>query len=67
MILVSQLIVRALYRLKSACDSFQAHLSQCMQELGYYPCDTDPDLWMKVQYRPEDKLQYYSYILCYVD
>ena len=31
-----------------------------MQELGYCSC-------MKAQYRPDDKLAYYSYILCYVD
>ena len=30
-------------------------------------CDADPNLWMKAEYRPEDKLEYYSYILCYVD
>ena len=38
-----------------------------MLELGYHPCDADPDLCMKAQCRSEDKLQYYSYILCYVD
>ena len=37
------------------------------QELGYHPCDADIDLWMKAWHKPEDKLQYYSYILCYVD
>ena len=26
-----------------------------------------PDLLMKAQFRPKDKLHYYSYILCYVD
>ena len=38
-----------------------------MQELGYQSCNADPDLWMKAEYRPEDELKYYSYILCYVD
>ena len=33
-----------------------AHLAQCMQELEYHPCDPDPDMWMKDQYRPEDKV-----------
>ena len=41
----STIIVRALYKLKSAGASFWAHLAQCMQELGYHPCDVDPDLW----------------------
>ena len=39
----------------------------CRNELGYHSCDTDSDLWMKAQYRLDDKLQYYSYILGYVD
>ena len=38
-----------------------------MWELAYHFCDVDPDLWMKAEYRPEDKLEHYSYILCYVD
>ena len=57
------MIVRVLYILKSAGISFWAHPAQCMQELGYQPCDVDPDPWMKAQNMPEDKLQYYSYIL----
>ena len=38
-----------------------------MQELGYESCDADPDLLVKAEYRSGDKLEYYSYILCYVD
>ena len=38
-----------------------------MQELDYCPRDADPDLLIKAQYRPEDKLEYYSCMLCYVD
>ena len=37
-----------------------------MQELGYKSHDDD-NLWMKPEFRPEDKLEYYSYILCYAD
>ena len=44
----SVMIVRALYGLKSAGASFRAHLAQCMQELGYQSCDTDPDLWKRM-------------------
>ena len=33
----------------------------------YQSCNADPDLWIKAEYRPEDKLAYYSYILCYAD
>ena len=58
----STIIVRVLYTLKSAGASFRAHLAQSMQELWYQSCDADHDLWMKAEYKPEDKLEYYSYI-----
>ena len=38
-----------------------------MQELLYCSCNADHNLWMKAQHRPEDKLEFYSYILFYVD
>ena len=60
-------IVRVLNGLKSVGASFRSHLAQCMWKLGYFSCDVNPDMWMKAEYRPEDKLVYYSYILCYVD
>jgi hypothetical protein len=41
------LIVRALYSLKSAGASFGGHLADCMRELGYKSCKSDPDVWMK--------------------
>ena len=56
----STIIIRALYGLKSAGASFWAHLAQCIWELGYHSCYADPNLWVKAQYRPEDKLEYYS-------
>ena len=43
------------------------NLGWCMQGLGYEPCLTDPDLWIKPEVRPADGFEYYSYILCYVD
>ena len=51
----SAIIVRSLYGLKCACASSMAHLVQCMWELGYYSYNADLDLWMKAQYRPEDR------------
>ncbi len=42
------IIVRALYRLKSAGAAFQSHLVDCMRQLGYKSNKADPDLWMKV-------------------
>ena len=53
--------------LKVQVSLFRAYLAQCMRELEYCSCNADPDLWIKAQNRPEDKLAYYSYILCYVD
>jgi hypothetical protein len=61
------IVVRALYGLKSAGAAFRKHLAGCMRDLGYVPCEADRDLWMKACVRPEDKFEYYSYILCYVD
>ena len=58
----SAVIVRALYGLKSAGASFRTYLAQYMWKFGYQSCDTDPNLWMNSQYRPADKLEYYSYI-----
>ena len=59
------IIVRALYGLKSSRSAFYAHLCECMAALGYKPCLEDPDLWLKAQ--NQDGIDYYSYILCYVD
>ena len=64
----SAIIVRVLSGLKNDGTSFWSHLSQFMWKLGYCHCDdVDSDLWMKAEYRPEENLQCYFYILCYVD
>ena len=59
-------IVRALCGLKSAGAAFRIHLAKCMDSLGYKSCKTDPDLWLKPEIKPEDGVQYYYYLLCYV-
>ena len=46
---------------------FLSYVAQCMQKLVYHLCDAHPDSWMNAHYRPEDKLQYYSFILSYMD
>jgi hypothetical protein len=38
-----------------------------MCQMGYTSCKADPDLWLKTVTRPEENMQYYAYILCYVD
>mmetsp|Transcript_37601 Transcript_37601/g.53010 ORF Transcript_37601/g.53010 Transcript_37601/m.53010 type:complete len:1380 (-) Transcript_37601:246-4385(-) len=61
------IVKRALYGLKSSGASFRNHLADCMRELGYKPCQADPDLWLKPEVRPEDGFKYYAYALLYVD
>ena len=60
-------IVRAFYGLKSAGTAFRSYLVRCMESWGYESCKADPDLWLKPEIRLEDVVQYYSYLLCYVD
>ena len=60
-------VVRALYGLKSAGAAFGRHIADCMRHLGYKPCKADTDLWMKRMVRPDDGLEYWAYVLLYVD
>ena len=60
------IVVRALYGLKSSGAAFRNHLADCMRSLEYKSCLADPDLWMKAEVR-SDGVEYYSYILNYVD
>ena len=41
----------------------------CRSCLQWPPCKlhADPDLWMRPEICPEDKVQYYTLMLCYVD
>ena len=61
------IVVRALYGLKSAGVSFHNHLADCMTHLGFTLCLADPDLWMRAEVRPSDGVDYYTYVLLYVD
>ena len=60
------LVVRALYGLKSAGASFRNHLVECMRNIGYLLCLSDPDLWFKEETRPSDGAKYYAYFLLHV-
>ena len=60
------IIVRAAYGLKSAGDDFRNRLRDCMENLGYEYCKSDPDVWIRSATRT-DGLDYYEYILLYVD
>ena len=53
--------------LKSAGDSLRNHLADCMRNIGYLSCLSDPDLWFKEETRPSDGAKYYTYFLLYID
>ena len=38
-----------------------------MHTLGYKPCLADPNLWMKLMTQTDDDMDYYAYMLLYVD
>ncbi len=63
----SAVIVCALYGLKSAGAAFRTHLASFMHQMGFTSCKADPDHWYKAETTPDDNLQYYAFILCYVD
>jgi len=60
------LVVRALYGLPSAGQSFTHHLASCMKHMGYTQCRADPDLWLKPDVHPDGEA-YYRYLLTYID
>ena len=47
------IIVRALYGLKSCGEAFHSHLTYCMRSIGYTLCRSYNDLWMKPQIEPD--------------
>jgi hypothetical protein len=54
----NDIIVRALYGLKSAGAAFCAHLASFMCQMGSTSCKADPDLWYKAETRPDTMLTY---------
>ena len=60
------IIVRSYYGLKSARAGFWNHIRECMEYLGYDSSNANPDVWMRPETRI-DGLDYYEYILLYVD
>ena len=55
-------IIQALYRLKNAGALFHNHLADCMKQMGYKRCISDPNLWMIPKTRKSDGLEYYDYV-----
>ena len=62
-----EIVVRALYGLNSDRSAFRNHLSDCMKHLGFIPFPNDLGLWMIPMVRPKDGLNYYVYVLIYVN
>ena len=60
------MVIRALYGMKSSARDFRNHLRDCMDHMGYQSCLTEPDLWMRMS-KMDNGLDYYGYILLYVD
>ena len=62
-----EIIVRYLYGLNSAGASFRNHLSKCMLFMGYKPCLSDPDMWMRPMKILINYFKNYEYFLLYVN
>ena len=59
-------VIRALYGLHSSGAAFRNKLATYMETLGYFPCEADPDVWMRPG-RKSDGSEYYKYVLSYVN
>ena len=60
------LIRRALYGGKSSGSDFWKHLRSCMEHLKFKSCESDPEVWRRKSVT-DDGLEYWEYILLYVD
>ena len=61
------LIKRTLYGGKTAGSDYWKHMRTCMAHLGFKSCRADPDVWMRDAVRPRDGMDYWEYVLLYVD
>jgi Reverse transcriptase (RNA-dependent DNA polymerase) len=59
-------IVQALYGLKSSGARWRDEMASTLRDLGYTSCKADPDVWMRIQRKPNGD-RYWEYILMYVD
>ena len=55
------IISKALYGLRSSGARWHERFADCITELGFFPCKSDPDIWMR---RSGD---IYEYVAVYVD
>ena len=52
------IIKRALYGGKCAGADYWKHMRSCMNHLGFIPCKTDPDVWMRSAIKDSDGTSY---------
>jgi hypothetical protein len=55
------IIYKALYGLHSSGLRWHERFSACLQDMGFFPCKAEPDIWMR---RVDN---HYKYIATYVD
>ena len=60
------IIRKALYGLKSSGAAFRAHLVETLHDISFKPTKADPDVWIRPAIKPGG-VEYYEYIMCYVD
>ena len=55
------IVVLALYALKSSGYAFRNHLEECIYNLVFLPCPADLYICRKPMVRPDDGFNYYAY------
>ena len=54
-------IYKALYGLRSSGQRWHERFAECLEEMGFFPCKAEPDIWMR------KNGDVYEYIATYVD
>ncbi len=60
------LVVRALYGLRSAGNSWRSSLAAALEDMGFKSTRADPDVWIRPAVR-DDGFEYYEMLFVYVD
>ena len=61
------IVRRALYGLVSSSAAFAIHRNQVLYDMGFWPCEADPNVWMRRSPRQDGNGDYYEYIAAYCD
>ena len=57
------IVKKALYGLKSDGAAFRYLLVDTLMDLGYWPTNANPDVWLRPAVKP-DGFEYYEMVLC---